>query len=706
MPEGNEISIAGMRFALVADSLLPSGKRAIMRDFAPTNASPTGLKRVAWNVWGPIGASVQSSANQLGTDFAQNLETRFPRRLFSAGELTDTPFDLPQYDTGNGFFTSDVYTANQFNFNAADVKFGGKAASGLNPDGTAAYPRFMDEQADSIFVHSANISSELKGIAAEAWTPDGFVAQHAVVEGAQSWQGKGRITQGNSWPVQTRTSVQPAGGHYESVTSDPNDPVFGGGPVYGDAEAVGSDRLWMVDAQNPNSSQMTYTLDALQNWAAPFAVGDSQVRSTGIGPFGPFTYFGKRSNLYSFTDQGKPAPLSRALIGHLSDENGLQWADPGWGWNYAITNIGLRAISNSGEDNPVGIGERMREFTGHNGKPTAVWAERGELWVAYQTTYFDSDDVEHHDTYIYRGVFSRIPRTQDEQGLNFGQGVYGSQTAQNGQPDFYPAHYWVDTPCNVIFSTNTTPNTTLLYGYTSGHLWRETIARDGRDDLFPRRRYSLGGGVWYGTMLDQDPNLLKTLRLVRIRVRNVNPCASWQVYVSFNYDERNNVDDSNVIWQAVGPELTEDGYYTLYPSKGVAQQVETPIDNIWGRTIKIKLVQRLEPDATSYLPNPRIDPPEVDGQVEVEYFERPQIIEEDTCVVQVTGTGWSNNTEIQRLQDLVSQETPQPVRVQLPGDLPNVSKWAIVKSVTNRKDLKSNEIEGIEVILQVWTDSD
>ncbi len=702
MAGNNEITIDGNTFALVADSDLPKGKRALQRSYIATNVGPATIpgldrvRRVQWNVWGPIGASRESSANVLGTDFTRNLETRWPRRLISVGALVPTDADLPLHDTQYAFFTDDTNTTGLFKFNDPEAKFGGLAASGLNPlvastPGSVhkAYIDFFDEQQGSVFAHSANIASQIDGVVSDTWNESGFHAFNADIQGAQNWYGYGRIGLGNGDLLQTRTAVLPGGSLYEPVWDAT------GAPVRAGAEAVGSDRLWLVDDAEADSNKVFYTLDSCENFAAPFQVGDAKVPATGIGPFGPKTFFGTQTNLYSFTDQAKPVPLSRALINHRSPSNGLQWADPGFGWNYALTNIGLRAISGT-EDNPVGIGERMREFTGHNGVPTAIWAERGELWIAYLT----SDG----DTYIYRGVFSRIPRTADEQGLNFGQGVYGSQTAMNGHPDLYPAHYIpfnVDNPSitYAIGSTNTPPHTEMMYGTIPGIFYREIIDREGRDDLFPSRVYGILGGTWYGTLLDRDPNLLKTLRCVRIRVRNVEPCSSWQVWVSFNYDTINNVDDSNVIWQKVGPELDVDGYYTLYPVSGSEPNV-TPIDNIWGRTIKLKLVQTAEG------PNAATLPPEVDGQVEVEYFERPEFMEQLVCSVQATGTFPTSNKTFNVLKSLESLMTAGPVKAYIPDRLPNIPVWVTVAEVAHRTDVNQNDIELVQVTLNVYGDAD
>jgi hypothetical protein len=151
--------------------------------------------------------------------------------------------------------------------------------------------------------------------------------------------------------------------------------------VYASAIKRGSDRAWYIDAdQNGTTFNFVgYTLDAFVTLASPFPVGDPLVGMNGIGPFNSLTAVGEYDGIYTFTDQGKSVPLSRALDSLHSSLNGAQFADPGFGWNYYNAITGLRAHTFTGVDNPVGIGPGQRNFTGHNGLATALYAALGEL---------------------------------------------------------------------------------------------------------------------------------------------------------------------------------------------------------------------------------------------------------------------------------------------------------------------------------------
>ena len=362
----DEIALNGRRYAIVSESLLPSGVRSIQRNFRATNVSdPARLRRVQWDIWGPIGFSRQSqSAGALRTDYVQNLETRWPRRLISSGKrhFVDLQSIDPPYPIGEAVFDG-------FNFDDANYSFDSPAQ--------IYNVQFFDEQGGSVFAHRGAISTQ---VYIPTWTPVSYKDWGGnVVQGAAPWYGYGRVGLGSTGILQTRTGVTATSATYAD-TYDASSAA-----VYAAQMVPGSDRLWLVNASDPYMNWVIFTLDNVQNLSAPLQVGDPRVGATGIGPFGPFTFFGSNYGLYTFTDQGKPIPLSRALANHNSAQNGKQWADPGWGFNYAITDIGVRAV-NGTVDNPTGIGESMRQFTGHNGLPTAIWAERGELFVAYETT--------------------------------------------------------------------------------------------------------------------------------------------------------------------------------------------------------------------------------------------------------------------------------------------------------------------------------
>jgi len=647
-----ELSLDGRRYAIVSETLLPSGTRSIQRNFRATNVTdPARLRRVSWDIWGPIGSSRQSmSGGMLRTDYVQNLDTRWPKRLISKGarNAIDLSGQDPSPSIGYSIYDEFVFDESDYFFDSGPL---------------ITNTQYFDEQAGSIFAHRGYVSTQ---VYIPTWSAVNSQLWSAPVAGAASWYGYGRVGLGGSQPIQTRTGVTSTSAIYTD-TEDLTNTL-----VYGTAMVPGSDRLWFINANSAgtNNNWVIYTLDSFETLSAPLQVGDPLVNATGIGPFGPFTFFGSETGLYTFTDQGKPIPLSRALANHKSLLNGAQWADPGWGWNFAITDIGLRAV-NGTTDNPVGIGERMRAFTGHNGVPTAVWAERGELFVAYLTTS--------NDTYIYRCVFS----------TSAAEGAYGAQTASTGQPDFYPMHYLPNTQVEAIFSTNSTADTTLMWGEDSNMAY-ETISRIGRDDLMPTRVYSTEGGTWYGTELDVDPNLLKTLRLVRLRTVSMEPGDNWTVGVVFDPEDGNDYVDIGTVY--------DDGVQTIYPVLNYY-----PLASMTGRTIKPRLTQ------VAGGSNSSSTPPEINGQMELEYDERPAIIEEIVVLIELTGTNYTNNEVMDTFSLLMSQQSSGPFRITLPDDIPpgggGQQRWGMVADVRNRHDLKTrdgNGIECVELTLHMW----
>lgn len=648
MANDAQIAIAGYTWNLVSDSLLPAGKRAIVRDTRETNTSDPGrLKRREWQIWGPIGASLFSTSGALGTNYVQNLETRWPRRLISAGrrEAVQLSSTFPT-GTGTSLF-------GEFNFGDVDNLFGGFSAGSSGSPGV----QFFDVQSGYLFAHDGFYSTQ---VSLTDWSVIETIIHDAIVQGCATWVNRGRLGMGGTVPLQTRTGVTATGSTYSDTFYADTDPVLA------NQLAAGSDRIWFNVATSSGEDEhtMSYSFDAFQNAAAPFPLGDPGFRITGIGPFGPFTYTGKLNGLFSFTDQGKPVPLSRALLNHISDLNGRQWADPGWGWNYTLSDVGLRAVSGN-IDNPVGIGESMRLFTGHDGLPTAVWMERGELWVAYYTS--------EGDTYLYRGAFDPPP------GL-----VNLATQGGNGQPYLYPFAYLPDTYVGAIGSTSVTSDdslTAMFWGedHEMAHLF---ISRDGRDDLNPNYRYSTDGGAWFGTTFDADPHLVKTLRLARLRCLGMEPGSSWTLAFAFDSTPH------SATYVTIGT-VTEDGFHVVFPVSG-----GVPLQNISGVTITPRLVQ-LAGGA-----NAAVTPPEVNGTLEVEYDERPQTIEEVVATVVIGQNGRAAVKDWELLKDFESQAYRGPVKVRLPNDLED--RWAMVAACDTRRDIKGDNIQAVDVRLQLW----
>lgn len=549
---------------ILSDDQISGSKRAIQRSFRDANASDVGrIRRVEWRfggIAGAIGKSLWSSSGVLGVDFCQNLETRWDDRLTSSIKenlLTLTGFDPP----GTGSYFGARYFGSKY--------FG----TGLSGSGGAAgdVSVFVEQPGGvgQLFAARGELSTQID-INDAPFSVVNSVIQDAVIRDADAWYGNGYLALGPSKPMQRILSATPTGAVYEDTAStSPNASVFA------NAIKVGSDRAWIIDAAETtvNYNFAGYTLDAFENMASPFQVGDPKQPMNGIGPYGPLTLFGQSNGVFSFTDQGKPVPLSRGLLNLRSTLNGKQFADPGFGWAYYTSITGLRAVNLQGDDNPIGVGERMRGFTGHNGIPSAIWAARGELWIVYGTT---GDDM-----YGYRGVF-------------------GPETAITGQPLLFPWFYEADETSNAIYASSTpdvgTQNLTVFRGDGTNLKWM-TIAANGRDDL-AETVYSPDGGTAYLTTLDKDRNLLKTLRLVRLQTRNMGYGNSWTVAMGFDTEPDDSVGST---YTTIGSIVT-DGFKTSQPVlTGI------PLDDISGRTIKPKLTQVASAMWTNYITNPSFE---------------------------------------------------------------------------------------------------
>lgn len=652
-----------LHLAIVEDGKIVGGKRAIQRSYRDSNGSDPGrIKRLEWGFGGErggipvgaIGASQFSQAGFLGLDFSQNLESRWDGRLISSiAQTTVTLSGLDPPGTGAYFGTS--------YFSAGGVGSAYFGSGGIIGQDVIVF----DEQSGRLFAHRGSLSTQVN---LSTWAVEATQAQDAVVRWAESWYGYGRIALGPSVPMQTRVGVSSSGSMYADTVS-----VSPPADVYANyVTGHGSDRAWIVDASQAGSTfnNANFTLDSFETMAAPFQVGDPMVGVNGIGPFGPVTSFGSQNQVASFTDQGKPVPLSTALAALLSPVNGQQFANPGFGWNYYISVMGLRAHDLRGNDNPIGIGERMRGFTGHNGIPTAIFAARGELWVVYETSA--------GNIYGYRGVF-------------------GAQTANTGQPLFFPWFYAAATTCGAVFSS-TTPNIgtqslTIVRG-SGTNMTYMTIAANGRDDL-ASTIYSVAGGVGYLTTYDENPNLLRTLRLARVKARGMTSGSSWAVAVGFDTSPTN---PTGSTYTTIGT-ITTDGYKVLTPVSGSA-----PIAGISGHTVKPRVTQTAAGSGASSTP------PELYGTLELEIEERPDQIEAIEVAVKMEGANVSQNMLWTLLQALVGSQTDGPFKIQLPDDLaPAVStgsgggqKYGMVEAVTSRSDIKDGAFEAVTVSIQCW----
>lgn len=641
---------------VLADAQLSGAKRAIERSFEDTNASsPQRRQWAEWNFWGPAGYSFESTSGVLAVDFAQNLDTRWTRRLLPTGAQNDV--DLTSDDPPGG----EEAIFGEAIFGDVDSPFGG----GLSGSDVNCFA----EQQGYVLCARGRLLTQVDP--ANSFAVVSTTVMDAEILDMAFWRGNVYIALGSSVPMKRVVNAASTGLTLETVTS-----TTPAGDVYAFAVKVGSDRAWIINAE-PGSdfNYAVFTLDAFVNLSAPFQVGDPLVSATGIGPFGfdAATMFGFENNFYSFTDQGKPLPLSKALTTHLSALNGKQWADPGWGWNYATSQIGLRAVV-SGVDNPVGVGEGMRDFTGHSGIPTAIYPERGELEVAYYTSAGQS--------YLYRGAFS-------------------PQTAGSGQPLLMPWAYESASFVGAWFSTVTgaADQGAWLVRGNGTNLTYTLIADNGRDDLYSSYTYDVGGGVAYLTTLDRNPNLLKTFRLARLRSRNLTSGSTWNVAMGFDVSP---TAPTSATYTSIGT-ITTNGQQTLLPVSGSA-----PISGISGYTMKPKVTGVFAGSGAS------ATPPELYGTLYVEWDERPDQVEVIEAAVRVGSAGLTDTQLWTYLRQLVGSDVDIPVQFTMPDDLPAAvstasgggKSFGFLTAVRNRTDVTDASVEAVTIRIEKWPEAE
>lgn len=530
-----------------------NGGRLANRTYRDANGSDTGRRqRQEWEIGGtPIGRSLLSTAGNLGIDFTQNLDTRYGRELVPVLQqtLVDlTPFDPPGLE--GAVFDIAIFDASYF---------GSDLSGGTGGDPPVTH---FAEQDGYLLVARGQLLTQ---VSLTTWAVISTTVLDAPVLDMDHWFGQVYVALGASEPLQRVVAVLTTGPVLEDVVA-----TSPAGTVYASAIKRGSDRAWYVDADQSGSTYnfVGYTLDAFVTLAAPFQVGDPRSGVNGLGPFNSLLAVGEVDSIYTATDQGKSVPLSRALDSLHSTLNGAQFADPGFGWNYYLAVTGLRAHTFTGVDNPSGIGPAQRNFTGHNGLATAVYAALGELLVVFQTT--------DGDLYGYRGLF-------DPQ-----------RTGGTGQPALFPWFYAPNETCLALYSS-TTPNlpvettqeVTLIRG-SGTNLRHQTVAANEMDNIAPHLAYDTAGGTAYLTTYDQNPNLLRTLRLARLRDVQITEGTSWTVGVGF---DSNPNDPVGATYTTVGS-VTANGETTLTPTGGTpdAEGNPTPTDDISGHTLKPRIV--------------------------------------------------------------------------------------------------------------------
>jgi len=660
LPASLGAAVETLSLQIVTDK---NGKRAIQRNLRDANASDAGrTRRVEFEFWGPIGRSLESASGGLGVDFLRNLEARYQRQLTSS--IAQVEVDLTGDDPPG-------LEGSVFDIAIFDTDYFGSDISG----GSGGLPpvTHFAEQNGYLLVARGLLLTQVD-MNTTPWTVITTTVLDAPILDMDHWFGNVYIALGSGTPMQRVVAVLVTGPVLEDVTSDSPS-----GLVYATAIKRGNDRVWYVDAEHHSRDAaddvynfVGYTLDAFSTLAFPFQVGDPMLGVNGLGPFGPFTAEGQVDAIYTFTPQGATVKLSKALDAIHSTLNGAQFADPGFGWNYYTSIAGLRAFNLGGVDNPIGVGERMRGFTGHNGLATAIFPARGELFVVYRTTA--------GALYGYRCQF-------------------GNETGGTGQPLMFPWFYMAAEVCGAIF-TSTTPNApiettqqlTVIRG-AGTNLKHMAIAATGMDNL-STVTYSVAGGSAYLTTLDRNPNLLKNTRLLRARAQNMTSGDAWAFSASF---DANPNAPASASYSAIGS-LTANGETTITPvTAGVPQT------SISGHSVKIKIDQTAAGSGAS------TSPPALIGNLDYEYDERPEQIEEFAVDVLLEGPQYQDNQTWHYLNDLVGSRVSGAFATQWPDDIVAAvdadsgggQLYCMLNSVTKRQDA-SSDVEAVTLVFTAW----
>jgi hypothetical protein len=525
--ETNLILLAGQRYALVADSQLPSGKRAWQREKRPSQPSDPSVQQTAsWRLSGPIGLSREDVAGgPLAVDYTKNADTLYENLLLpgpARNEITlasATPISEVQ-----AFYDTFLYD------------------DGVPYDsGTSAYAaggaKFVDEDRGALFFHDQAFSTQVEPV---GMTATETIVHLAAVEGAAMWRNRGYLGLGQSALMQRRATVSLTQSTYEDVST-----------FYAGALVVGPDRLWMVDPEDPSEVALRYSLDALVTRSNPFPVGDPGIPATGLGTYGRSALAGSEIGAFGFNELGQPTRVVESLKGHRSNLNGV-WVQTLWGWSYITTDIGLKATIPGQIENPAGPGADRR-YEGPNGRISAIWPYKDALFAAALTA--------DGDAYVYRGEFD--------------DGRYGGSTQQNGRPAWFPFAYLEATEVGVIFSTALRPTPTLLVGENSQIASYWTLSVLDRDIDDPAYRFHTGASEWNGTTMMRNPGTHKNLRYFVAYAEDCDATNSYQVQVSVDGGAYVNIDDP----------ITAGGHYFLRPSvAGV------PLTTVNGHTYKPRIV--------------------------------------------------------------------------------------------------------------------
>ena len=424
--------------------------------------------------------------------------------------------------------------------------------------------------------------------------------------------------------------------------------------------AVGPDRIWMVDPEDPNESSLRYSLDALATRSNAYPIGDPGIPSTGLGTYGRSAIVGSELGAYGFNELGQPTRVLESLRGQRSVLNG-EWITTLWGWTYITTSIGLKATIPGQVENPAGPGADRR-YEGPNGRVTAIWPYKDALFAASLTA--------DGDAYVYRGEFD--------------DGRYGGNTPSTGRPAWFPFCYLSSVEAGVIFSTALRTNPTLLVG-EDGEASYWTLSELDRDIDDPLYRYHTGSSVWHGTTMMRNPNLHKNARYFTFLAENCDASNKFQIAIS--------VDGGAYV--DVGTTIVSDGHGEVFPTNA-----GVPLTTVNGHFFKTRITCTSASTTT---------PPTLRGTLDMVYDERPNMLTQHTFFVELGATrkGFnSSELDFTTLTSLLADHgvgAASPFAFQVPGETDTV--YGLVVDVSDVSDMKPDAIQQAQITVQEWPTS-
>ena len=593
MPD--QVLLAGHNYELAAESLLPKGRRALRRQTRAIQASDPGKFQIAtWRLSGPLGQTRENEGG-LGIEHA-TLEHRYPDLLTSL--MTVTTLSLTSADPPGASSSSAL----------GALVLGGRALGGGTSSSTPQTITHIKEMGAYLFVHGGAFTRQINP---STWTVTAAKVHQALVRGAENWQtGKQRIGLGQAAPMVTITSPNSSGATYA-------DTLIGSDNVYANELALGNDRLWMVRADAGNENRLRFTTDDFASASTGFVVGDPGVPATGVGVMGPYTVAGGETGVWSFTDQGTPFNLVRALQDARSTLNGRKMAYQ-FGWLYCATSLGLIALR-PGIANPVGIGSpSMSGFEGWDGRPVAV-LPYGINYVV--VVWEDSAGTTWRVTW---GKFNP------------------SFTDGTGECDWYALATRTNATVRCLGATSTPTNPHIVWGEGSGTLARVLLGRAGRDLSDANVTYSTAGGQWFGSWLMRQSHLRKTVRWARFTAEDMETGDSWQLAFAT---------DGSSTYTNMGPAVTANGSQRVLP----AAVASAPT----GFTLKPRITQVAGGASAA------TTPPKLRGVLEVAYDERPDQVAEYAVVL--VGLKPVDLTRLRELADGDNLNGRQAIEFRVPG---------------------------------------